>query len=54
MKVLIKEKINLKNLKVKRNKLNNIVAEYIQEHPISKKQKPAIIEKVVKVLEKRK
>ena len=54
MKVLIKEKINLKNLKVKRNKLNNIVAEYIQENPINKKQKPAIIEKVVKVLEKRK
>ena len=54
MKMLIKEKINLKNLKIKRNKLNNIVAEYIQNNPISKKQKPAIIEKVVKVLEKRK
>lgn len=54
LKLLIKESINLKNLKVKRNKLNNIVAEYIQENPIKTEQRPAIIEKVVKVLEKRK
>ena len=54
LKLLIKESINLKNLKVKRNKLNNIVAEYIQDNPIKTENRPAIIEKVVKVLEKRK
>ena len=52
LKMLIKEKINLKNLKIKRNKLNNIIAEYIKENPIKKKE--PIIEKVIKVLDKRK
>ena len=52
--MLIKEDINIKNLTIKKNKLNNIVAEYIQENPITEKQRTPVIEKVIKVLEKRK
>ena len=52
LKLLIKENINLKNLKIKKNKLNNIVAEYIQENTITKNQKAPVINKVIKVLEK--
>ena len=54
LKMLIKEDINIKNLTIKKNKLNNIVAEYIQENPITEKQRTPVIEKVIKVLEKRK
>ena len=54
LKMLIKENINLANLTIKKNKLNTIIAEYIQTNPIRKKQKKNIIEKVVKILEKRK
>ena len=54
LKMLIKEDINIKNLTIKKNKLNNIVAEYIQENPITEKQRVPVIEKVIKVLEKRK
>ena len=54
LKLLIKENINLKNLKIKKNKLNNIVAEYIQENTITKNQKATVINNVIKVLEKRK
>ena len=52
LKMLIKENINLNNIKIKRNKLNNIIAEYIKDNPIEKKT--PIIEKVIKVLDKRK
>jgi hypothetical protein len=54
LKMLIKEDINIKNLTIKKNKLNNIVAEYIKENTITDKQKTPVIEKVIKVLEKRK
>tara|TARA_R100001015_G_C4635340_1_gene204753 strand:- start:3466 stop:4026 length:561 start_codon:yes stop_codon:yes gene_type:complete len=54
VKMLIKEEINIENLTIKKNKLNNIVAEYIQENPITSKQRVPVIEKVIKVLEKRK
>ena len=37
MRLLIKERINIKNLKIKRGKLNTIIAEYIQKNPINKK-----------------
>tara|TARA_A100001201_G_scaffold125481_1_gene109792 strand:- start:250 stop:825 length:576 start_codon:yes stop_codon:yes gene_type:complete len=53
VKMLIKENINLKNLTVKRNKLNNIIGEYITESNITEKQKAPVIDKVIKVLEKR-
>ena len=53
VKLLIKENINLKNLTVKKNKLNNIIGEYITENNVTDKQKTPVIEKVIKVLEKR-
>lgn len=54
LKMLIKEDINIKNLTIKKNKLNNIVATYIQQNPINESQKDSVIEKVIKVLDKRK
>ena len=54
IKMLIKEKINIKNLHIKKNKLNNIVATYIQKNPITENKKASVIEKVIKVLDKRK
>ena len=54
LKMLIKEKINFSNLRIKKNKLNTIIAEYVQTNPINENAKGTIIDKVVKVLEKRK
>ena len=54
VKMLIKEDINIENLIIKKNKLNNIIAEYIEENPISENQKSPVIKTVLKVLEKRK
>ena len=52
LRILIRENINIKNLSIKRNKLNNIIAEYISKNPV--KQKRKVINKVVKVLSKKK
>ena len=54
VKMLIKENINIENLTIRKNKLNNIIAEYIQENPLTEDQKAPVINKVIKVLEKRK
>ena len=54
VKLLIKENINLKNLTVKRDKLNNIIGEYITENNVTQKQQTPVIDKVIKVLQKRK
>jgi len=54
LKMLIKEDINIENLHIKKNKLNNIVATYIQKNPITKNQRGPIVEKVIKVLDKKK
>jgi len=54
VKMLIKENINLSNLTIKKNKLNSIIAEYIQTNPIESDKTGIVIEKVVQVLEKRK
>ena len=51
--MLIKEKINLKNLTIKKNQLNNIIGEYITENKLSEDQKTPVINKVIKVLERR-
>jgi hypothetical protein len=53
VKMLVKENINIKNLHIKKNKLNNIVAEYIQGNTIAENQKAPVINKVIKVLQKR-
>ena len=52
LKLLIKEKINISNLSIKRNKLNNIIAEYVSKNPV--KETGKVIDKVVNVLSKRK
>ena len=52
--MLIKEDININNLTIRKNKLNNIVAEYVQENPIKEDIRLPIIDKVIKVLQKRK
>ena len=54
LKILIKEDINMKNISVKKNRLNNIVATYIKENPIEKSKRGKILNNVVKVLAKRK
>jgi hypothetical protein len=54
VKLLIKENINLRNLTVKKDKLNNIIGEYITDNAITEVQRSPVIEKVIKVLEKRK
>tara|TARA_A100001515_G_scaffold49994_1_gene39502 strand:- start:274 stop:819 length:546 start_codon:yes stop_codon:yes gene_type:complete len=51
-KLLIKENININNITFKRNKLNNIVATYLQENTVKDKDK--VINGVLKVLEKQK
>ena len=52
--MLIKEDINIENLSIKTNKLNNVVATYIQKNPITEVQKEIVVDKVIKVLDKRK
>ena len=54
VKLLIRENINLRNLTVKKDKLNNIIGEYITDNDIAEVQRSPVIEKVIKVLEKRK
>ena len=54
VRLLIQEDITMANLVIKRNELNNIVATYINENTIETAQKSPVINKVLKVLEKRK
>jgi len=54
MKLLVKENINLKNLKVKRNKLNNIIATYIAKNPLTENKKNKVIKGITEVLIKKK
>ena len=51
LKLLIKENININNLSIKRNKVNNIIAEYVRKNPVKKSGE--VIDKVVKVLAKK-
>jgi len=51
-KLLIKEDINVDNISFKRNKLNNIVATYLQENTLKNTDK--VIDGVLKILEKKK
>ena len=54
MKVLVNENINLQNLSVKKTKVNTIIAEYIQSNPVEQEQVAPIIDKVIKVLTRKK
>ena len=52
LKLLVKENINIKNISYKRNKLNNIVATYLNENTIKDTEK--VISGVLKKLQKEK
>ena len=52
LKLLVKENINIKNISYKRNKLNNIVATYLNENTIKDTEK--VINGVLKKLQKEK
>ena len=52
--MLIRENINIKNLHIHKNKLNRIIGTYTQKNTISEGQKSPVINKVIKVLAKRK
>ena len=54
MKMLIKEDISIENLHIKKDRLNNIIAEYIVTKNVEESQKGPVITKLLKVLEKRK
>jgi len=50
--LLIKENINLDNLRYKKDKLNNIVATYLQKNTIKEAQKPELIQGIINKLPK--
>ena len=52
--IIYYKNINLKNLTIKRDKLNSIIGEYITENSFTKNQQTPVINKVIKVLQKRK
>ena len=52
LKLLVKENINIKNISIKRNKLNNIVATYLKENTVKDTNK--VISGVLKKLQKEK
>ena len=52
LKLLVNENINIKNISYKRNKLNNIVATYLNENPIKDTEK--VINGVLRKLQKEK
>ena len=54
MKLLIKENININNVRIKRNKLNNIIATYIRKNPLSENRKSKVIKGITQVLVKKK
>ena len=54
VRMLIKENINMKNLHIHKNKLNSIIGTYTQKNTISEEQRSPVIDKVIKVLAKRK
>jgi len=50
VKLLVKEDINIKNIAVKKNKVNNIVATYLKSNKVDKAQTTHIIEGIIKKL----
>ena len=50
--ILIKEDFNLYNLKIKKDKLNNIVGTYLQKNKIQQTQAPTLIEGIINKLPK--
>jgi len=54
MKLLIHENVNIKNLSIKRDKLNKVIATYTQFKPINEESKGKVINGVLNVLAKQK
>ena len=52
VKILVREDIKLSNLKIKKDRLNNIVAVYLRGSAINEQQKPQIIEGILNKLPK--
>ena len=52
VKILVREDIKLSNLKIKKDRLNNIVAVYLRRSAINEQQKPQIIEGILNKLPK--
>ena len=52
VKILVREDIRLSNLKIKKDRLNNIVAIYLRKSTINEEQTPRIIEGILKNLPK--
>jgi hypothetical protein len=50
--LLLKENIKLDNLSYKKDKLNNIVATYLQENTINDTEKPELIQGILNKLPK--
>lgn len=50
--ILIKEDFNLYNLKIKKDKLDNIIGTYLQKNSIKKEQTPTLIEGIINKLPK--
>ena len=54
MKLLIHENVNIKNLSIKKDKLNKVIATYTQFKPINESSKSKVINGVLNVLAKNK
>jgi hypothetical protein len=54
MKLLIHENVNIKNLSIKKDKLNKVIATYTQFKPINENSKSNVINGVLNVLAKNK
>lgn len=52
LRLLVKENINLSNVSIRKNKLNYIVATYLDKHPINEQQKDKIVGGVISGLSK--
>jgi len=50
VRLLVKEDINIKNIAVRKNKVNNIVATYLKSNKVDKSQTSHIIEGIIKKL----
>jgi len=54
MRMMVKEKVTLKNLPKKKNTVNKIIEGYIKQNPLTESKQKRIIDGIVKVLSKRK
>jgi len=53
MKLLIREDINIKNLSIKKDRLNKVIATYCKHKPITETKKSKVIQGVLKQLNKK-